>query len=92
MAHTIEGKGKLLARIRRIKGQVNGIERALQEEGDCAVLLQSVASCRGALNGLMAELIEGHVLSHVIDPRRKPSSDQVQAAVLLLNVVKAYFR
>ncbi len=92
MAHTIEGKEKLLARIRRIKGQVNGIEKALQEEGDCTELLQSVASCRGALNGLMAELIEGHVLGHVIDPQRKPSVDQARAADQLLSVVRAYFK
>lgn len=92
MAHTIHGKEKLLARIKRIKGQVNGIEKALEDEGDCSELLQAVASCRGALNGLIAELIEGHVMEHVIDRQRKPSADQVQAAEELLAVVKAYFR
>ena len=88
----MKGKEKLLARIRRIKGQVEAIETALENEEDCVELLQTVASCRGALNGLMAELIEGHVMDHVIDPHRKPSADQTRAAERLLHVVKAYFK
>lgn len=92
MAHTIKDKEKLLARIRRIKGQVGAIESALEKEEDCVELLQTVASCRGALNGLMAELIEGHLFEHVIDPARRPTADQTRAAEKLLNVVKAYFK
>ena len=92
MAHTIEGKNKLLARIRRIKGQVTSIETALESESDCSDLLQLVSSCRGALNGLIAELIEGHVREHVIDPSRKPTRDQLKAADDLVSVVKTYFR
>ena len=93
MAHTIEGKKNLLVRIKRIKGQVNGIEKALEEEGDCSELLQAVASCRGALNGLMGELIEGHVMEHVISPHGgKVGVEQKRAAEQLLSVVKAYFK
>ena len=92
MAHTIQNKEKLLARIRRIGGQVKGIEKALQEESDCVELLQTVASCRGALNGLMAELIDGHVFEHIIDPGRKPTAEQTRAAEKLMDVVKAYFK
>jgi DNA-binding FrmR family transcriptional regulator len=92
MAHTIHGKKNLLVRIKRIKGQVNGIEKVIEEEGDCSDLLQAVASCRGALNGLMGELIEGHVMEHVIDPHAKTSVEQKRAAEQLLNVVKAYFK
>ncbi len=92
MAHTIKNKNKLLARIKRIKGQVGAIEAALENEEDCVELLQTVASCRGALNGLMGELIEGHVNDHVLDPKRKPSTEQLRAADKLLHVVKAYFK
>ena len=61
MSHITKNKTKTLSRVRRIKGQVEAIERALEGEGECEEVLQLVASCRGALNGLMAELIEGFV-------------------------------
>ena len=61
MSHISKNKTKTLSRVRRIKGQVEAIERALEGEGECEEILQLVASCRGALNGLMAELIEGHL-------------------------------
>ena len=69
MSHITKNKTKTLSRVRRIKGQVEAIERALEGEGECEEVLQLVASCRGALNGLMAELIEGHLRFHVLDPR-----------------------
>src|SRR5437870_12044486 len=68
MAHTIREKSKLLARVRRIRGQVEAIERALESEVGCADVLQVIASVRGAVNGLMAEVIEDHVRCHVGDP------------------------
>ena len=73
MSHITKNKTKTLSRVRRIKGQVEAIERALEGEGECEEILQLVASCRGALNGLMAELIEGHLRFHVLDPRPEDS-------------------
>ena len=92
MAHTTKDKEKLLVRVRRIGGQVTAIERALGEEQDCAKLLQLVAACRGALNGLMAELIEGHLWFHVLDPNRPKDSPQADAAEELMDVVRAYLK
>lgn len=92
MAHTVRDKKKLLNRIRRIRGQVEAIERALNEEHECAGLLQTLAACRGAINGLMAELIEGHILFHVMDPDRKPTREQAEASGELIDIVKAYLR
>jgi DNA-binding FrmR family transcriptional regulator len=92
MAHTTKDKEKLLIRVRRIGGQVTAIERALAEEQDCAALLQLVAACRGALNGLMAELIEGHLWFHVLDPNRPKDSRQAEAAEELMDVVRAYLK
>src|ERR1700726_1587042 len=60
MAHTIRDKKKLLNRVNRISGQVGAIKRALEQEKDCTDLLRTIAACRGAINGLMAEVIEGH--------------------------------
>ncbi|MGD0442508.1 MAG: metal/formaldehyde-sensitive transcriptional repressor [Edaphobacter sp.] len=91
MAHTTKDKKKLLSRIRRIKGQSEAIERALEGDGECEEILQLVASCRGALNGLMAELIEGHVRFHVLSPEQKTLPSQLEAAEELIAVVKRYF-
>ena len=68
MADTTKDKEKLLTRVRRIRGQVDAIERALESEHECAGVLQPMAACRGALNGSMAEVMEGHVLFHLLSP------------------------
>lgn len=65
MAHTIKGKKPLLARVRRIKGQAEALEKALEQETDCAAVLQQIAAIRGAVNGLMAEVLEGHIREHL---------------------------
>lgn len=65
MAHTLKGKKPLLARVRRIKGQADALERALEQESECAAVLQQIAAIRGAVNGLMAEVLEGHLREHV---------------------------
>ena len=91
MSHTTKNKAKMLSRARRIKGQVEAIERALEGDSECEDILQLVASCRGALNGLMAELIEGHVRFHVLDPVHKTQPSQLEAADELIAVVKRYF-
>ena len=92
MAHTIRNKKKLLDRVRRIRGQVAGIEKALELERGCSSIMQTIAACRGAMNGLMAELMEGHVDEHVLNPRRKPTAAQHQAARELLSVIKTYLK
>jgi len=92
MAHTVRDKNKLLNRIRRIRGQVASIERALEEEHECWELLQTIAACRGAINGLMGEVIEGHIRYHVVDPDSKPTSKQAIAAQQLMDVVKTYLK
>ncbi len=67
MAHTVKEKAKLLARVRRIKGQAEAVERAL-EPNSLRRRLMLVASMRGAINGLTAELMEDQHPS----PRREP--------------------
>lgn len=92
MAHTTRDKEKLLVRVRRIRGQVEAIERTLGEEHECADLLQLVAACRGALNGLMSELIEGHIRFHVLQPNGRKNAPQAEAAEELIEVVRAYLK
>jgi Uncharacterized protein conserved in bacteria len=92
MAHTIRDKAKLLNRVRRIRGQIEAVERSLVEERDCSSTLQLITACRGAMNGLMVEVLEGHVRMHVLDPDEVPKPKQAQAAQELMDVVKAYLR
>jgi DNA-binding FrmR family transcriptional regulator len=92
MAHISRDRKKLLNRVRRIRGQIQGIERALEGEGECSSLLQTIAATRGALNGLMAQILEGHIREHVIDPEQKPTTAQVEAADELVDVVRAYLK
>ena len=92
MAHTIRDKKKLLHRIRRIRGQVNAVETALESEKDCSTVLLNLAACRGAINALMAVILEGHVQFHVLDPQRKPTAQQTEAAQELIDVIKSYLK
>ena len=92
MAHTIDEKKSLLNRVRRIRGQVEAIERALDQEAECSDVLHNLSACRGAMDALMAEVIEGHIRFHVLDPKRKPTHEQAQAADDLIRALKAYLK
>jgi FrmR/RcnR family transcriptional regulator, repressor of rcnA expression len=90
MAHLIQNKKKLLARISRIRGQLNGIEKALDAERDCGEVLLTLAACRGALNSLMAEILEDHVRQHVLGAQS--TKDREVAAEELIEVIKRYLK
>jgi DNA-binding FrmR family transcriptional regulator len=92
MAHTTKDKAKLLSRVGRIRGQVDAIEPSLNGEQECSSVLQLMAACRGALNGLMAEVLEGHILFHVLDPKSDKNTPQVAAAEELIDVVRTYLK
>jgi DNA-binding FrmR family transcriptional regulator len=92
MAHTKEEKKRLLNRVRRIRGQVEAIERALDAEAECSDTLHAISVCRGALDSLMAEVIEGHIRFHVLDPGREPTDEQSQAAQDLIDALKTYLK
>lgn len=76
MSHTAKQKPKLLGRMRRLKGQTEAVERALEADAPCGEILNLVASVRGAVNGLMVELIEDHIRQHVVDPDKEADSDR----------------
>ena len=65
MAHTTRDKKRLLSRVRRIQGQISALEAALEAQAECAAVLQQIAAVRGGINGLMAEILEGHLREHV---------------------------
>ena len=92
MSHTIRDRKKLLARVRRLRGQVDGIERALAEEAGCEQVMHLIAGARGAMAGLMAEVLEDHVRSHLVDPEKHPGALNTDAAEQLLDVVRTYLK
>ena len=59
MPHSPEDKKRILTRVRRIRGQVDALERALESGEPCLAILQQIAAVRGASNGLMGELVSG---------------------------------
>lgn len=91
MAHTIKSKKQLLTRVRRIKGQVEALEKALDTELDCSAVLQQIAAIRGAVNGLMSEVLEGHLREHLgandITPQQR-SEDLEQVVTALRSYLK----
>lgn len=91
MSHTIRGKTQLLKRVRRIRGQVEAVERALDAELGCGEVLQLIASIRGAVNGLMAEVMEEHIRNHVLDPAVTGSTPG-QGADELVGIIRTYLK
>ncbi len=92
MGHTIREKTKLLNRIRRLRGQVDAIERALEGEIGCAEVMRLVVAVRGAANGLMAEVMEDHIRFHIADPARDPDPQRAEGADQLIDVIHSYLK
>lgn len=90
MSHTIQNKARLLARVRRLKGQLEAIERGFEAELGCADILQLVASVRGAMNGLTAELMEDHIRHHVLEPTS--DVDRRRGGEELIEILRTYLK
>ncbi len=90
MSHTIRDKKKILTRVRRIRGQVEAVERALEQEKECADVLQLLASIRGAVSGLTAELIEDHINEHVL--HAKDDRARHEGGAELIAVIRSYMK
>lgn len=92
MTHTTleKEKRKLLIRLRRIRGQIDAAERRIDENASCAAILQQATACRGALNGFIAEVVEDHILEHMIDPSIPRDDPRAQAAEELVEIVHSY--
>jgi DNA-binding FrmR family transcriptional regulator len=91
MGHTVKEKTKLLNRVRRVLGQVKALERAVEEEKGCADVLHLVVTARGAMNSLMAEIIEDHIRMHVVDPDHERGS-RARGAEELIEIVQSYLK
>ena len=91
MGHTIRDQSRLVARVGRIAGQVEAVRRALETEQECGEVLRLIAASRGAMNSLMAEVLEGHVREHAFAGARRGSKD-AEAAEDVIAVVRTYLK
>ncbi len=92
MTHTVNDKQRLLARARRIRGQVEAIERLLETEAGCDQVMHLLASTRAAMSGLMAEVVEDHVRTHLVDAEAHPGALDQDAAQQLIAVIRTYLK
>lgn len=91
MAHTTKDKRKLLTRVRRIKGQADALEKALESEQDCAAVLQQIAAIRGAVSGLMAEVLQGHIRDH-LGPNAVDAAQRANDMDDVIDVIRSYLK
>ncbi len=90
MTHTIREKKQLLARIRRVRGQIEAVERAVEGEAGCEQVMHLIAGIRGSMASLMAEVIEDHVRAHFREARTEPADGD--AVEQLIAVVHTYLK
>jgi len=81
VSHTKIEKVKLLNRVRRVRGQIEAVERALEGEKGCATVLHLIVAARGAMNGFMAEIVEDHIRFHVSDPSNDPDRERAKGRI-----------
>ena len=90
MAESKAGRAKLINRVKRIRGQMDAIERTLAEDKDCADLLMLLAAARGGINSLMAEVLEDHVRLHLLQDGHAPLTPDLGEE--LIDLVRAYLK
>ena len=91
MSHTTRVQKPLLTRIRRIKGQAEALERAITDETECAAVLQQIAAIRGAVNGLMTVVLEGHIREH-LGAEEMSSSQRQKEVEQIIQTLRSYLK
>lgn len=91
MPHTVHEKRRVLARVRRLKGQIAALESALEADVDCGTFLQQVAAVRGAVGGLMRQVLQAHV-RETLGPSAKNDGDREAAVAELEELLRAYMK
>ncbi len=91
MTHTVRHRKNLLTRIRRIRGQAEALENALEKGSDCSAVLQQIAAIRGAVNGLMLEVLEGHLRDHLGADELPPEQRQ-EDLEQVVSVLRSYLK
>ena len=90
MSHTVRHEKMLLTRLKKIQGQSAALEKMLNREHECAEVLQQLAAIRGAVNGMMMQVIQGHLTDHVV---KEPEEGQREADLdVVMQVIKSYLK
>ena len=92
MGHVAREKLKLSNRLKRLRGQIEALERAVDADQECAQVLQQATACRGALDSFIAEVIEDHIREHMVDPAAGREDPQSLAAEQLIDIVHQYLK
>lgn len=90
MIHQEREKIKLLQRLRKVRGQLDAVERALMADEECGGQLMLLAACRGGINGLMGEVLETHIRFHLADGAKEQIAPEL--AEDLIDLVHAYLK
>jgi len=91
LMHTVTHKRSLLARVRRVRGQVEAVERALLQERGCAAVVRTIAAARGAMNALASEVLVDHLTDHVLAPQRR-RAERAAAGQEISEVIRQFLR
>ena len=84
MSHLTSPSKALRTRVRRIRGQVEALENALKEGSECTDVLVQIAAIRGAVHGLMMEVLGEHLSSHVVEEKSERAREMALSEVLAL--------
>jgi DNA-binding FrmR family transcriptional regulator len=90
MSHGDREKAKLLSRVRKTRGQLDAVERALAGNQDCADILMLLAAVRGGVTGLMGEVLEDHIRDHLTDTSKERIAPEL--AEDLIDLVRTYLK
>ena len=92
MDNAVRGKTKIVNRVRRLQGQIQAIERALDHEGGRSDVLRLIVRARGTINGLMAEVLENYIRMQVVAPAQMPDAERARANERLIDVIHSYLK
>lgn len=91
MPHSEKDKKRILTRVRRIRGQAEALERALEKGDSCIEILQQIAAVRGAANGLMGEMVAIHLKDELVTGETTEQQRALRMAEID-NLIRSYLK
>jgi DNA-binding FrmR family transcriptional regulator len=83
-------KQSVLVRLRRIEGQVRGLQRMVEEERYCTDVVTQIASAQEALRGASRALLHNHLRHCATEAIR--SGDQAKAEAMYEELLEVVYR
>jgi FrmR/RcnR family transcriptional regulator, repressor of rcnA expression len=88
MSHISREKLDLVNRTKKVIGQLESVLKGLNDDEQCSEVLRRLAAARGAINSLMGELIEDHIINHM--PKNSKSAEE--ATEDIVQIVRTYLK